>query len=173
MRDVSTNWLSPVASRARGTTNASDSLHVLVLRSRNAKELIEQRNKKSFLFHLAPCDSNGPLTTLLSAQKLFPLLLLQRCLVNNISTWLWSLVDGTQLTVSWDPEMSSLILCFCPFSPTRFIKQSPEKNISVIVTLSRPLKLQGLFWALKQEQIRFIRLVSDPSLAQQGFPEET
>ena len=31
--------------RCWGTTNASDYLHVLVLRSRNAKELIEQRNK--------------------------------------------------------------------------------------------------------------------------------
>ena len=40
-----TNWLSPGASGARGTTNASDYLHVLVLRSRKAKELIEQRNK--------------------------------------------------------------------------------------------------------------------------------
>ena len=127
LRDVSTNWLSPGTSGARGTTNASDYLHVLVLRSRNAKELIEQRNKKSFLFHLAPCDSNGPLTTLLSAQKLFPLLLLQSGLVINISTWLWSLMAGTQLTVSWDPEMYSFILCFFPLSPTRFIKRSSCK----------------------------------------------
>ena len=44
-RDIYTNWLSPGASGARGSTNASDYLHVLVLRSRNAKELIEQRNK--------------------------------------------------------------------------------------------------------------------------------
>ena len=44
-RDIYTNWLSPGASGARGPTNASDYLHVLVLRSRNAKELIEQRNK--------------------------------------------------------------------------------------------------------------------------------
>ena len=38
------------------------------------------------LFHLAPCDSHCPLTTLLSAQNLFPLLLLQRWFVNNNST---------------------------------------------------------------------------------------
>ena len=44
-RDIYTNWLSPGASGARGPTNASDYLHALVLRSRNAKELIEQRNK--------------------------------------------------------------------------------------------------------------------------------
>ena len=102
--------------------------HVLVLRSRNAKELIEQRSKSWLLFHLALCDSHRPLTTLLPAQKLFPLFLLQRWLVNNISTWLLSLVDGTQLTISWDPEMSSFVLCFCPFTPTRFIKQSPPKK---------------------------------------------
>ena len=107
--------LSPGTSGARGTTNASDYLHVLVLRSRNAKERIEQRNKQWLLFHLAPGDSRGPLTTLLSGQKLFPLFLLQRWLVNNISTWLWSLVAGTHLPVIWDPEMSSLVLCFCPF----------------------------------------------------------
>ena len=45
MRDVFTNWLSPGTSPARGTINASDYLHVLVLSSRNAKEPIEQRNK--------------------------------------------------------------------------------------------------------------------------------
>ena len=78
--------LSPGTSGARGTTNASDYLHVLVLRSRNAKERIEQRNKQWLLFHLAPSDSRGPLTTLLSGQKLFPLFLLQRWLVNNINT---------------------------------------------------------------------------------------
>ena len=78
--------LSPGTSGARGTTNASDYLHVLVLRSRNAKEPIEQRNKQWLLFHLAPSDSRGPLTTLLSGQKLFPLFLLQRWLVNNINT---------------------------------------------------------------------------------------
>ena len=79
-------------------------------------------------FILPPCDSHGPLITLLSAQKLFPLLFPQRWLVNYISTWLWSLVAGTQLTISWDPEMSSLVLCLCPFSPIRFIKQSPYKT---------------------------------------------
>ena len=52
-----TIWLSPGASGARGTTNASDYLHVLVLSSRNAKEPIEQRNKSWLLFHLAPGDS--------------------------------------------------------------------------------------------------------------------
>ena len=125
LRDLSTNWLSPGASGARGTTNASDYLHVLVLRSRNDKALIEQRNKQWPLFHLAPCASYGPLTSLLSVQKHFPLLLPQRWLVNYISTWLWSLVAGTQLTVIWDSEVSSLVLYFCPYSPTRFIKQSP------------------------------------------------
>ena len=45
IRDLTTNWLSPGASGARGPTNASDYLHVLVLRNRNAKELIDQRNK--------------------------------------------------------------------------------------------------------------------------------
>ena len=49
--------------------------------------------------------------------KLFPLLYLQRWIVHNISTWLWSLVAGIQLTLSWDPEMSSFVLCFCPFPP--------------------------------------------------------
>ena len=44
-RDIYTHWLSPGASGARGPTNASDYLHVLVLRNRNAKELIDQRNK--------------------------------------------------------------------------------------------------------------------------------
>ena len=88
----------------------------------------EQIKKKSFFFHLAPCDSNGPLTTLLSAQKLFLPFLLQSWLVNNISTWLSSLMAGTQLTISWDPEMSSHVLCFCPFSPIRFIKHSPYKT---------------------------------------------
>ena len=117
-----TIWLSPGASGTRGTTNASDYLHVLVLRSRNAKALIEQRNKQWPLFHLVPCASYGPLTSLLSVQKRFPLLRPQRWLVSNISTWLWSLVAGTQLTVSWDPEMPSLVLSFCPCSPTRFIK---------------------------------------------------
>ena len=62
-----------------------DCLHVLVLRHRNSKELIEQRNKESLVFHLALCDSHGPFTTLLSAQRPFPLLFLQRWLVNNIS----------------------------------------------------------------------------------------
>ena len=37
------------------------------------------------LFHLAPCDSHCPLTTLLSAEKLFPLLFPQKWLVNYIS----------------------------------------------------------------------------------------
>ena len=39
------NSLKPGASGGRITTNASDYLHVLVLRSNNAKELIGQRNK--------------------------------------------------------------------------------------------------------------------------------
>ena len=121
-----TIWLSPGASGTRGTTNASDYLHVLVLRSRNAKELIEQWTSSDCLSSCPMCF-HSPLTTLVSGQKLFPLFLLQRCLVNNISTWLWSLVAGTELTVSWDPEISSLFLCFYPFSPTRFIKQSPYK----------------------------------------------
>ena len=43
--DIYTNWLSPGATGARGSTNASDYLHVLVFRSRNAKEQIERRNK--------------------------------------------------------------------------------------------------------------------------------
>ena len=127
----------------------------------------EQIKKKSFFFHLAPCDSNGPLTTLLSVQKLFLPLLLQSWLVNNISTWLSSLMAGTQLTVSWDPEMYSLILCFCPFSPTRFIKAKSLQNIRVIVILSRPLNLQGLFGASKREHIPCIKasLRPQPRLA--------
>ena len=71
--------------RCQGHHQCLDYLHVLVLRHRNSKELIEQRNKESLLFHLALCDSHGPLTTLLSPPKLFCLFLLQRWLVNNIS----------------------------------------------------------------------------------------
>ena len=62
-----------------------DNLHVIVLKCRKSKEQLEQRNKESLVFHLALCDSHGPFTTLLSAQKLFPLFLFQRWLVNNIS----------------------------------------------------------------------------------------
>ena len=114
-------------------------------------------SSSSLLFHLALCDSHGPLTTLLSAPKFFPLFLLQRQSVKDIITWFWSLVGGTQLTISWDPEMSSLVLCFCPFFSNQIQKAKSLKNINVIITLSRPLRLPDLFGASKREHIPFIQ----------------
>ena len=87
------------------------------------------RAKKQVMTFVSSCPMwfPWPFDHIALCPKLFPLLHLQRWLVHNISTWMWSLVAGTQLTVSWGPERSSLVLCFCPFSPTRFVKQSPYK----------------------------------------------
>ena len=81
---------------------------------------------KQWLFFILPCVIPTALWPHCFLLQTLPSLFLQR-LVNNISTLLWSLVAGNELTVIWDPEMSNLVLCFCPFSPTRFIKQSPYK----------------------------------------------
>ena len=126
LRDVSTNWLSPGASGARGTTNASDYLHVLVLRSRNAKELIEQ-GTSSDSFSSCPVWFPWPFDHTALCTKTLSSIPSSKVACDYISTWLWSLEAGTQLTISWDPEISSLVLNFCPFSPNRFIKQSPYK----------------------------------------------
>ena len=126
-RAVYTSWLSPGTSGARGITSDSGYLCVLVL---GWKLQGTDRAKRQTKALVPSCLvwSRGRLATLLSGQNIFPLFLLWRWLVKNISTWPWSLVAGTQLTTSWDPEMSSLVLCVCPFSPSRSIKQSPQRT---------------------------------------------
>ena len=111
--------------RFQGYHQCLDYLHVLVFRHRNCKELIEQRNKWSVLFQLALCDSGGPLATVLLPKNCFLYSFFKGGLriisaPDSEACWL-----ELQLTISWDPEMSSLVLCFCPFYPTRFKKQNP------------------------------------------------
>ena len=124
-REMSINLLSQGASGARGNTKDSDHLHVLVLRSRNAKELTEKKKKVMTLVSSCTVWFPRPFNHTALGPKLSSFASFED--VNYISTWPWSQVAGTQLTVRWDTEMSSLFLCFCSFSPTRFIKQSPYK----------------------------------------------
>ena len=66
--------------------------------------------------------------------------------------------------------MSSLVLCFYPFSPTRFIKQSPEKT-EVWLLPSEGLWSSKVYFEHQRGNISVSsRLVSDPSLAQPGVP---
>ena len=137
--------------------------HVLVLRSRNAKEMIEQRNNW-LLFHLAPCDSHVPLTTLLSAQKLFPPFLLQRWLVNNISTRLWSLVDGNSTHNQLGPRDVQPCPVFLSFFSKEIHKAKSWKNISVNAS-SQGLWISKVYFEHQSGNISVSsRLVSDTSI---------
>ena len=68
----------------------------------------KKKKKLWLLFHLAPCDSQGPLTTLLLAQN-SPLLLPQRWLVNNISPYCeawWLKLNSQSAGTQWCPALS-------------------------------------------------------------------
>ena len=88
--------------------------HVLVLRSRNARELIEQKtsNDSCFILPRVTLTAFWPYCSLTKNSFLY----------SFFKGGLW--ITSAQLTVSWDPEMPSFVLSFCPFSPIRFIKQS-------------------------------------------------
>ena len=148
-RAMYTSWLSPEASGARGITSDSGYLCVLVL---GWKLQGTDRAKRQTKALVPSCLvwSRGRLATLLSGQNIFPLFLLWRWLVKNISTWPWSLVAGTQLTTSWDPEMSSLVLCVCPFSPSRSIKQSPQRTWLVPPSHSLVIQSSKIFLSIKE-----------------------
>lgn len=94
----------------------------------NFQELMRAKSNQS-ICHLYLCDPHSPDHTALWAKTLSSLFLLQRWFVTNISTWLWSLVAGTQVATIWVPEDISLYpwsLNF--FFSTWSIKQSPEEH---------------------------------------------
>ena len=152
---MSTHWLSPGASGARGTTNASDYLHVLVLRSRNAKELIEQRNKSNDSCFILP--------------HVIPMALWPHCSLPK-NSFLYSIFKGGLWITSapdcevWWLELNSEsagTVQSCPvlllFFSNQIHKAKSLQYMRVIIILSRPLNLQSLFEASKREHIPFIQ----------------
>ena len=122
------------------------------------------------MFHLAPCESHGPLSTLLSAPKLFPLLLPQRWLVNYISTWLWSLVAGTQLTITGTqrcPALSWVSVLFLPSDSQTKVPTKYEGDCNSLKAFESPRPI----WSIKEgTHSPASRLVSDLSLPQPVAP---
>ena len=145
-----TNWLSPGASGARGTTNASDHLHVIVLRSRAKKQVITLVSSCPVWFpwpfdHTALCPKT--LSSTLSSKVACEW---HNHLTLKLGGWIST---GNQL----GPRDIQVCLVFLSFFSNQIHKAKSLKNINVIVTLSRPLKLQGLCGASEREHIPFIQ----------------
>ena len=120
------------------------------------------------LFHLALCDFHGPLTTLLSAPNSFLF-----CFFKG-GLWIiapyceaWWLEMKLQLSGT---QRCPTLSCVSVLFSNQIHKTKSLQNIKVIVILSWPLNLQGLFGASKREQILASRLVSDPDLTQPMVP---
>ena len=109
------------------------------------------RAKKQTIALVSSCPvwSHGPLTTLLSGQNLLPLLLLRRWPEISISTWPCSLVAGSLFTSTLDTGMPGLVLCVCPFPPTRSIKQSPQRTWLVASSL-KDFKATSSFLSIQE-----------------------
>ena len=121
------------------------------------------------MFHLALHDSYGPLTTLLSAQKLFPLFLLQRWLVNNISPLLWILVAETTHN-QLEPRNIQPYPVFLSFCSNQIHQAKSLKNIYVFLSNWRALMLQGLLEHQRGNTSPSSWLVSNPNFAQPCVP---
>ena len=105
----------------------------------------ERANKQGIvLVSSCPVWSCGPLTTLLSAQNLFPLLLLQRWLTLATDAEAWWPVYNSQ---SADPKKPSLV--FCLFLPNQIHKSKSPKNMTGSPLL-KAFKLPRSFFSIKE-----------------------